>query len=201
MSKQTIVRILAFALVAASAASLRLAAQDAPSVAEAARRARQQKQEASKPAKIITNDSIPAPQPAAGTNDSAAPMAPADSNVPAANDGIASSEQKKAESPEDDARKKQEIEALRKLIAAKQDEVTTQQGLLALDQNTYYSNPDYVHDTAGQAKIDGEKADLDRMQQEMADLKAKLEGLGVNIPAKPPAKKESITQNAPPPEQ
>lgn len=205
MSKGIVLRILALALVASSTVALELAAQDAPSVAEAARRARQQKQDASKPAKVITNDTLPAapqPGPAATPSDSTASPTPADNSAPAAPDsaGGAAETKKAGETPEEQEQKKQEIESLRKQITAKQDEISTQQGLVQLDQTTYFSNPDYVRDTAGKAKIDGEKADLDRMQQEMADLKGKLEELGETAPTKPPARKESITQNAPPPQ-
>src|SRR3974390_1513096 len=187
MSKGTVTRILGLALVASSAVALQLAAQDAPSVAEAARRARPQKQDASKPAKVITNDSLPAAPP----SDSAAPLTPANNSTPASPDAAAGTETNKAPAtPEEQEQKQQEIASLRKQITAKQDEINTQQGLIQLDQTTYYSNPDYVRDTAGKAKIDGEKAALDRLQQEMADLKAKLEDLGETVPSKPPARKK-----------
>ena len=197
MSRRSIVlRTVALSFVALLAAAFQLAAQDAPSVAEAAQRARQQKQEAAKPAKVITNDTLPAaPQsnPSAPPGDSSAPAATAEGPAPAD-----SADTKKAtETAEDSEKKKAAIDALRKQISAKQDEISTQQGKIALDQTTYYSNPDYSRDSSGKAKLDGEKADLERMQQEMDELKAKLADLGQTVESKPPEPKKSITQNAP----
>jgi len=191
MSRRSIVlRTLAVSFMALFAAAVRLAAQDAPSVAEAAQRARQQKQEAAKPAKVITNDTLP---PSAPPSDSGAPLTTAEAPAPAE-----SSDTKKAtETSEDSEKKKAAIDALRKQISAKQDEISTQQGMMALDQTTYYSNPDYSRDSSGKAKLDGEKADLERMQQEMDELKAKLAELGQTVESKPPEPKKSITQNAP----
>jgi chromosome segregation ATPase len=183
--------MLALALVALSAAAVQVAAQDAPSVAEAARRSRQQKQESQKPAKIVTNDTLPA-APQANP-----PATPAEASAPVG--GAAANETKTAaDTPEDAEQKKAEIDSLRKQIAAKQDEINTQQARIALDQNTYYSNPDYSRDSAGKAKLDGEKGDLERMQEEISELKARLQELGEPIPSKAPEPKKSITQNAPP---
>ena len=65
MSPKNILRSLALLFAAISFFSIRLAAQDdAPSVADAARQARQQKQDAAKPARVIDNDAIP-PSPSA----------------------------------------------------------------------------------------------------------------------------------------
>lgn len=199
MSRGIAWRVLAPAVIALSAA-VPLAAQDAPSVAEAARRARQQKQESQKPAKVITNDTLPAAPPTnppATPGDSAQPAPSSDSSAPA----DAGTETKKAaETPEEAEQKKAEIESLRKQIAAKQDEINTQKDLIGLDQTTYYSNPDYSRDTAGKTKLDAEKADLERMQQEMSELKARLEELGETVPSKAPEPRKSITQNAPQPQ-
>jgi len=200
MPRGILLRTLALALVALSAAAVEVAAQDEPSVAEAARRARQQKQESQKPAKIVTNDTLPA---APQTNSSATPgesAAPATSaEAPAPAEGAAANETKRtADTPEDEEQKKAEIDLLHKQIAAKQDEINTQQAMIALDQNTYYSNPDNSRDSAGKAKLDGEKSDLERMQGEINELKAKLQELGEPIPSKTPEPKKSITPNAPP---
>jgi hypothetical protein len=44
----------------------------------------------------------------------------------------------------------------------------------ALQQDTYFSNPDYVHDTAGKAKLDSIKQQITGKQQELDRLKARL---------------------------
>jgi hypothetical protein len=194
MSRAIVLRSLALILVTLAPHSTRLAAQDAPSVAEAAKRAQQQKQNSAKPAKVITDDTL-------SRSPAAAPSAPADSSTPAAtaqpaltNDGTS----KPADTPEDAEQKMAEIDSLKKQIAAKQDEISTHQRGIALDEQNYYSNPNRPRDPAERERIDREKSDLDRMQAEMADLKAKLEELGVAIEPKPPAPRESITRNAPP---
>jgi predicted RNase H-like nuclease (RuvC/YqgF family) len=198
MARGILFRSLALIAMVFSVAAVRLAAQDEPSVAEAARRARQQKQEASKPAKVVTNDTL-APSPAAAP---ATPTTPSDSAAPPAATepaaGTSVEAKKPAETAEEAEKKKQEIESLKKEIADKEDAVKTLRGAIVLDQNTYYSNPNYRRDTAGKAKIDDEKADLERMQTELDELKAKLADLGVVSEPKPPEPKPSITQNAPP---
>jgi hypothetical protein len=45
---------------------------------------------------------------------------------------------------------------------------------LALAQDTYFSNPDYVHDTAGKAKLDAQKQQIGDKQEEVARLKARI---------------------------
>jgi Gon7 family len=199
MHRSTMVRWLALILCGLSVAGLRLAAQDAPSVAEAAKRARQQKQESAKPAKVITNDSLPAAADAnpATSSDATRAASRADASAPAA---AGADNKKPSESEEDIEKKKSQTESLRKQLAGLQDAINTQQGAIALDQDTYYSAPDYKQDTAGKEKIDAEKRELERMEIEMAELKAMLAELGVVIEPKPPAPRESITPNAPRPQ-
>jgi hypothetical protein len=45
---------------------------------------------------------------------------------------------------------------------------------LALDQDSYLSNPDYSRDVAGKAKLQDEKQQIDSKQQEIERLKTKL---------------------------
>src|SRR6266567_4605925 len=42
-----------------------------------------------------------------------------------------------------------------------------------LEQDTYFSNPDYVHDTAGKAKLDALKQQESDKQEELDRLKAR----------------------------
>jgi hypothetical protein len=199
MPRGTGLRSLALLFLALTAVSFQLVAQDAPSVAEAAKRVRQQQQESAKPAKVITNDTLrPAPAEATPPADPNLPASSGDSPAPADAAVAAPGAKKPAESPEELEKKKAEIESLKKEIAFKQDALTTMQGAVALDENTYYSRPDYKLHADQKEKIDAEKRDLERMQAEMAELHARLAELGVVIEPKPPAPKESITQNAPP---
>jgi hypothetical protein len=184
MSPKIILRSLALLLAAFCLFSFRLAAQDdAPSVADAARRARQQKQDAAKPAHVIDNDAIP-PSPSVSSS-----SASSDSNAagPAGNTSAAAA---KPANPADEAKKKEETEALNKEIADKKEKINLQQREIALAQDSYYSNPDHEHDIAGKDKLNSMQADLTLAQSELADLQAKLAAAEPPADAKPaePAK-------------
>jgi chromosome segregation ATPase len=176
MSSKTILRLLAL-LLAVFSLSVPLFAQqdDAPSVAEAARRARQQKQEAAKPPHVIDNDAIaPSPAASAATPALAAPASDANSAKPsetgAASGGAPKSEADKAE----EEKKKADIEALKQQIADKLAKVNLQQREIALTQDTYISNPDHEHDKTGKEKLDSMQLDLTQLQAELTELQAKL---------------------------
>ena len=192
-------RWLAVMALGALAACVPLAAQDAPSVAEAAKRARQQKQESAKPAKVITNDTIPgvppeAPAPAAA----AAPGTAAPSDASGSGAGPGDSKKSAAEVAQDEAKKQAEIEELRKKAHDLEHDANIQRGAVSLDENTYYSDANRPRNQNLKDKIDREKQDLQRMEAELADVLAKLAELGVPVEAKPPKPPESITKNAPP---
>jgi hypothetical protein len=159
-----------------SLAALNLAAQDAaPSVAEAARKSQEQKKKAAKPAPVITDDTLHpnATVPAAATDTNA----PGDSAKESATDAGPS---KKAEgaSAEDGKKKKAAIDALKQRLAEQKESVKLAQREIALQQDTFYSNPDYAHDNAGKDKLDTMKSDLQQKQDALADLQAKLTALG-----------------------
>jgi len=163
--------VLASALLPAAAF-----AQSQDSVAEAARRARAQKKNAEKPAKVITDETLEVKkgdvQSAAaeqlrmpGTPETPAQPAPANA-APSA----APSEKKGSE----DEKLAKELAALKEQIKQAQSDLDLAQRKQALQQDTYYSNPDYVHDTAGKAKLDAIKQEIIDKQQELDRLKARL---------------------------
>lgn len=196
MSRKIALRTLTLIALGFVVACLPLAAQDAPSVADAAKRARAQKQEAAKPAKVITNDEIPsAPAPALtpAPGSTGAPGTGSPTNAAPAEPATTA-----AQTPEDEAQKKAEIESLEKQIHQMEHDIDIQKGAIKLDEDTFYTNPNRPRNDDLKDKIDQEKQSMERMQSDLADLKAKLEALGVEIPAKPPKPRESITSNAPP---
>ena len=163
--------VLASALVAAAAF-----AQSQDSVAEAARRAREKKKTAAKPAKVVTDETLDVKkgdvQSAAaeqlrmpGTPETQAQPAPA--NTPSS----ASPGEKKGS---EDEKLAKELAALKEQIKQAQSDVDLAQREQALQQDTYFSNPDYVHDTAGKAKLDAMKQQITDKQQELNRLKARL---------------------------
>jgi hypothetical protein len=189
MSSKLVLSSLAVFALAATCGPLRLAAQDAPSVAEAARRAREKKEAAAaKPAPLITDDTLhPKPAAPANATDSAAQAGPGTSETAApAQAGAAESTAKNAKS-DDEEEKKAKIAALKKEIAQKKESVDLLQRELTLDQSTFYRNPDYSHDTAGKAKLDSMQSDLQQQKADLADLRAKLAELGGTEETAPPA--------------
>ena len=175
--------VLASALLAAAAF-----AQSQDSVAEAARRAREKKKTAAKPAKVVTDETLDVKkgdvQSAAaeqlrmpGTPETQAQPAPA--NTPS----TASPGEKKGS---EDEKLAKELAALKEQIKQAQSDLDLAQREQALQQDTYFSNPDYVHDTAGKAKLDAIKQQITDKQQELDRLKARLAELQP-VPATPAA--------------
>ena len=176
-------------------------AQSDESVADAARRAREQKKAAGKPSTVITNDTLKpesSPAPAAPGAPTANPEAPA--ATPSADTNLsvtaAAGEQKpaadaKAATPgsqptaEEQAAQQGEIEALKREILEKQKELDLALRSLSLANDDFYSKPDFSKDSDGRAKLDAMKSDVDQLKDALAQLKAKLPA-GIRLePEKP----------------
>lgn len=162
--------------------------QSGESVAEAARRAREQKKAAAKPVKIVTEDDIPARIP---SSDAQPAAAPSDNPATPPNDGSAAAPSGK-ETPAlkgkpagSKAEKDAEIAALKETISKAQQEVDVLTRGLALGQDSFFSNPDYAHDTAGKAKLDNIKQQIDNKQGDLSQLKSQLADLLAGGPAAP----------------
>jgi uncharacterized coiled-coil protein SlyX len=74
----------------------------------------------------------------------------------------------------EDEKLAKELAALKEQIKQAQSDLDLRQREQALQQDTYFSNPDYVHDTAGKAKLDALKQQITDKQQELDRLKARL---------------------------
>ena len=167
--------VLSLALLPAAAFAQ---SEDAPSVAEAARRARQQKKTQAKPAKVITEDDVkpvarpnsatPAPPEAATA--SAAPAPPASSTASTASSSSPAPDAK-------DQKDSKEVTELKAQIKQVQGDLDLLQREQSLEQDKYYSNTDYVHDTAGKAKLESLKQQVSDKQQELEHLKTRLAAL------------------------
>jgi hypothetical protein len=152
--------------------------QQSQSVAEAARQAREAKKNAAKPSKVISDDDIDtrSVKPGAeglnvGTapkSDAQPPSSAAVSAVEAADAATAAAEKNPPVKPGDDpetARAKEQVaEAAKELDLLKRG--------MALDQDSYYSKPDFASDKDGKAKLDGEQQKVNDAQQEVDRLKA-----------------------------
>jgi hypothetical protein len=180
-----------------------------PSVAEAARRAKEAKNKASAKSKVITDEDLaarrvkpgeeglfpPVPAPAPTSAPASGPATP-----PAASAGAQPAEQAAPKPPADDAaaRKKvsAEIARLKKQLASEEEALNLDQREAALAQDSYYSQTDYAHDTAGKAKLDALQQQIADQQQKVQDLKARLAALEASeVSASAP----DSTPAAPPP--
>jgi len=147
--------------------------QDTQSVAEAARRAREQKKAQAKPAKVITEDDV---KPAAQSNSAtpASPDATTTSGTPAQPASSTASASTASSSPAPDAKDSKEVTELKAQIKQIQGDLDLLQREQSLEQDKYYSNTDYVHDTAGKAKLDALKQQVIDKRQELERWKARL---------------------------
>jgi hypothetical protein len=171
------------------------------SVADAARAARAAKK--TKTAKVISDEDIDKSSynsgglnvGAAPTSDSQAPNAAEVKADLKADEAQLAAETTATVKPGEDPAIARAREALAE-AAAKLDLLKRAN---ALDQDTYYSKPNYTTDHDGKSKLDAEQAEINDQQATVDDLKAKLEQLkaehGVTDPA-PAAKKPTKPQNA-----
>jgi len=163
------------------------------SVAEAARKAREQKKTAAKPSAVITNDTLKPATPGTVQNATAATESmpgtkpSTDTATDATADAASAAEPPKESAEAELAAKKAKIEALKQQIADKAKEADLQQRSLALENESYYSRPDFSKDPDGKAKLDAMQSDLAQKKDELAQLKAKLKDLGVDADQKPAA--------------
>ncbi len=160
-------------------------AQDTQSVAEAARRAREQKKAQAKPAKVITDESLDVKK---GDVQSAAaeqlrvPGTPEPQPQPTATSTNSSATQSPKNPAEDEKVAKERAE-LKEQIKQVQSDIDLAQRELRLQQDSFFSSPDYSHNTAGKAKLDGLKQQISDKQEDLEKLKSRLAAL-------PPAKEE-----------
>jgi hypothetical protein len=153
------------------------------SVADAAKRAREAKKNAPKPVKIVTDEEIDAKKIQPGAEGLTVDSPPRLETEPPSPGAVAAAEAADQARPTSgvDAPKQgdtAEITREKEMLAQALKDLDLIKRGLALDQDTYYSNPDYVHDRAGKAKLDAEIQQLADKQQLVDDLKARLASLG-----------------------
>jgi len=160
---------------------------DNSSVADAARRAREQKKAAAKPARTLTNDDLPAApaeraQPAVAPTDAAEPAANSDQAKP---EGEAAAPAKAPVPADSGGKKRAETEAALKRakaeLAQAQSELDVLQRQAALDSDTYYSKTDYARDTDGKARLDADAQQVNDKKSRVEDLKAKVVALQAEV--------------------
>jgi hypothetical protein len=154
-----------------------------PSIADAARRNREQRKAAPKPATVITNDTFSPSSPTNSPATSATATSPEAASSPDVTPAASSDAKptpastQTANSKKDEEKLKAEIAALKQEVKDKQTEVDLAQRLLNLDREAFLTNPDNARDTAGKAKLDAQQNDLDQKTGELEKLKAKLQSI------------------------
>jgi hypothetical protein len=167
---------------------------DNASVADAARRAREQRKAAAKPVRTLTNDDLPSvaaePGVSAPAIGAAGETAPADQ----AKTDQAKTDQPKTEGASSDRdlaaapapvadsdaanRKRAKLAAAWKRAKAElsqaQGELDVLERKAVLDSDTFYSKTDYASDSEGKARLDAEAGQINQKKSEVDGLKAKL---------------------------
>jgi hypothetical protein len=157
--------------------------QQTQSVADAARHARDQKKAAAKSTKVITDEDIDKKnlKPGAeGLNVGAPPKLDTQPPSPAAVAAAEAADQaadSAAKEPAKKAGEDPEIGGLKGQIAQAAKELDLLQRELALDQDEYFSKPDYVSDKAGKAKLDAQQRQINDKKQDLEGLKTRLAAL------------------------
>jgi hypothetical protein len=152
----------------------------APSVAEAARRAREKKKENAKPVRTLTNDDLPAAPSGDAVTGTATPTPAAkgeDAVAPAANDD---GEKKSPAAGNDEKAKLQKeynaaaLERAKKQLAQLVSELDIMERKAVLDSDSYYSKTDYASDKEGKANLDAEAQQISDKKQAADELKARV---------------------------
>jgi BMFP domain-containing protein YqiC len=153
--------------------------QDTQSVAEAARRAREKKKANTRPVKVITDETLDVKK---GDVQSAVAEVPRMPGAPEAKDQSASGAANAA--PSSATTQSGEEEKLKKEVAAAKEQLKQALGDLdllqreyRLDNEAFYSKPDYSGDKAGKQKLDDEKQQINDKREEVERLRAKVADL------------------------
>lgn len=166
-------------------ASQKKAKQDP--LAAAARRAREQQKSQPRATKVWDNDNLPA-APEAVSVVGATPAAPAESADQSASAGTAEAQQQGKNSATSGASSSDRKADLQKQLAAAKAHLKTAQTDLdiatrkyQLDQQTYYSNPNYLSDRAGAANLKNEQSDIDAKKQAADAAQKQVDALDAKL--------------------
>jgi len=177
---------------------------DTASVADAARRAREQKRAAAKPARILTNDDLPSLLAETAAPAAARPVAEeaADAGeAKSAGEGAAPVAPSEPGAETEAAKKNRaKIEAAQKRVKAELSEAQGDLDVLerkaALDSEVFYSKTGYASDSEGKARLDAQAQQVGEKKRQVEDLKAKLAALeAASGQAADPEKARSTSPN------
>jgi hypothetical protein len=178
------------------AKSQQSASQDS-SVAGAARRSREKKKSSSS-SKVITDDDLDRRNFQPGQEGLNVGAAPKLETEPPSAQAVAAAEasDKTAEQADlkDAAEQDAKIDKLKLQVKQAETDLDLARRELSLDQDSYFANPNYGQDTAGKAKLDSEKQQINDKEQELERLKARLAALEELKSHRKPARKQAAPQ-------
>jgi hypothetical protein len=164
--------------------------QQGQSVSDAARQSREQKKNAAKQARVISNEDLDLEYYKRGQEGfNFGPPARITTEEPSANTVVPTELANPAvihpdkeagpkdKSAEEAAAEDAEITKLKEKIKETEEKLKWQQREFALDQDTVYSNPNYTDLQTGKARLDSEQLAINDRQQEIEGLKASLADL------------------------
>jgi len=177
--------------------------QTAPTtLADAARRAREQKKEQAKATHTWDNENIPktpneinvvgeapAADPNAGTTAKAAvPSGDASASTasPQGTPAQGAPPAGAAAKAVDKSEVESQLAAAKDLLQSLQKDLDILQRQYTLDQQAFYGKPDYANDTAGAANLKAEAGQMEAKRQQVAEAQAKVDALQAKL-GPPPA--------------
>jgi hypothetical protein len=193
------VAILGVAVCAGSSAALARPQSDSnQSVAEAARKAKEQKKKSDKPVKTITDEDLAAKK-AAAAKEGALPETSAEKAAEGEQAPAAEKAGGEAAAPTKEEIENQvaELKALKRKLADAEKDLNLLQRDFALRSDQFYSKPDFAKDTVGKAKLDDMQNQIRDKQQDVDGLKTRVAALQELVDR---AKPESATKPAPAPQ-
>jgi flagellar motility protein MotE (MotC chaperone) len=151
------------------------------SIADVARKSREAAKNATKPSKVITDDDLDKENIKPGAQGLTVD-APAQLETQPPSAGAVAEAEITPSTPPDPATvaaasDDPEIKRLKESIADAEKDTDLSRRDMALEQDTYFSNPDYVHDTAGKAKLAALQQQINDKQQDIDRLKTRLAAL------------------------
>jgi hypothetical protein len=161
------------------------------SVADAARRARDQKKNAAKSSKIITDDELDRHEfkpGKAGFNVMAPPQLETE---PPSAEAVAAAQATDEDAEKEAASQDADIASLKLKITQAEKDLDVSRRQLALDQDSYLSKTDYAHDTVGQSNLDSERQQINDKQAQIERLKTRLAALEELKSHRKPARKKA----------
>jgi len=167
--------------------------QQDDSMADAARRARDQKKDQAKPAKVWDNDNVPAADRSVNVVGQSNEAGGDAANQQAATDASAGSDSSKSEgkSPQDVAAALVELSSAKDKLQTLKADLDVLQRKYTLDAQTYQSNPNPPADKPGADALANEQAEIAAKQQEVEDQQKRVDELDAKL-------KESAPSSNPP---